>query len=317
MTKLISIENVEFAHCPSSASKCLQRAEKLCEELEMGNIVFFPKCPFNFSKEKIDFLLQQKQTNKRNRKNIAYKPNLQKLSNVQASHKDFGQFYEIMKEFSQSTTLFLSKLLTPYASSWKVDYASFRPFQEKGRKLRVRARNDLLHTDAFPSRPVHGQRILRFFININPNENRQWVTADHFEELMQKFGGTKELPFPKPLEYTLKANFARYCKKTANAFGLFMKQRSPYDHFMLKMHHFLKENQEFQNSCKKDYWDFPPGSCWMVFTDYLSHAALRGKYALEQTFFIPRDAQVNPEMSPLSILERKVGYQMLDPIFSQ
>ena len=43
-----------------------------------------------------------------------------------------------------------------YARSWRVDYASFRPVEEQGRELPLRHRNDLLHLDAFPTRPTHG-----------------------------------------------------------------------------------------------------------------------------------------------------------------
>jgi hypothetical protein len=92
--------------------------------------------------------------------------------------------------------------------------------------------------------------------------------------------------------------------------------RSPYDDFMLRMHHFLKENEQFQKNCPKDYWEFPPGSCWVVFTDQVSHAALSGQYALEQTFRIPYKALLLPEMAPVSVLERLTGGNMIDLKFA-
>lgn len=83
--------------------------------------------------------------------------------------------------------VFCKVFLSPYAKHWKIDFASFRPIEEKGRKMRLRARNDLLHVDSFPTRPIFGDRILRTFININPTENRVWRTSDTFEKLVEQF----------------------------------------------------------------------------------------------------------------------------------
>src|SRR5579872_7312185 len=145
-----------------------------CRELEKGNILFFSEIPFSFPQEEIDFLLQQRQGKSKGRKNIAYKPQTDKISNHNTKDKEAAErLHAILRNYSKRVTDFLSILLAPYAKEWKHDYASFRPFQEKGRGLRVRARNDLLHVDSFPTRPVHGMRILRFFTNINRSEERR------------------------------------------------------------------------------------------------------------------------------------------------
>ena len=307
MAELISIDEVKFASSPSSASEVLDRGIAFCEELEKGNILFFKKIPFEFSKEDIDFLLSQKQTGAKNRKNIAFKPNSEKITNfIKASSKEQQKLLEIMRSFSNSASIFLSKLLTPYAAGLRMDYASFRPFQEEGRKLRLRARNDLLHVDAFPTRPMNGTRILRFFININPKESRKWITSDPFEHLAKRFAGTKKMPFPKAA-HTFSQKLSRLMKRGAKWAGFPSTLRSPYDSFMLRFHHFLKENEEFQKNCDKDHWEFPPFSCWIVFTDQVSHAALKGQYALEQTFLVPKSSLLNPEKAPISILESLSG----------
>jgi hypothetical protein len=291
---------------------------KYCEALEEGNILFFSKIPFSFPEEDIAFLLTQKQSEARNRKNIAYKPESRRITNfVQSSPEEGAKLLEVMQKYSESVTDFLSKLLFPYASSWKLDYASFRPFQEKGRKLRLRARNDLLHTDAFPTRPMHGSRILRFFTNINPKEGRKWMTSESFAELAKKYGGKEGIPFPKSFSSSLGGRLKRFMKKTAKKAGLPVVLRSPYDDFMMRFHNYLKENEEFQKNCLKDHWEFPPGSCWAVFTDQVSHAALAGQYALEQTILVPKHALLNPEKSPASVLEILAGEPMIDHVFSQ
>ncbi len=276
-----------------------------CRQLEAGNILFFPQVPFDFPQEEIDFLLQQRQGGSKTRKNIAYKPQLDVITNHTTDDPKAAQMMKsVLRGYSARVTQFLSQCLAPYAPHWKHDYASFRPFQEKGRPLRLRARNDLLHVDAFPTRPLHGDRILRFFTNINPTESRNWITSQPFESLIEQFGGTNGVPFPRSVSHSILSHWIRKGKELLRSKGLKIPMRSPYDRFMLHMHNYLKENGEFQKNCPKDAWEFPPNSCWAVFTDQVSHAALSGQYAIEQTFLIPQRALINSEKSPLAVLER-------------
>ena len=69
----------------------------------------------------------------------------------------------IMRQYSQDVTRFLTGFLSPYEGRWQLDYASFRSIEERGRVQPFRKRNDLLHVDAFPTRPVFGDLILRCF----------------------------------------------------------------------------------------------------------------------------------------------------------
>src|SRR5437764_4867581 len=46
------------------------------------------------------------------------------------------------------------------------------------RQLAQKSRNDLIHVDAFPTRPTNGNRILRVFSNISPDIPRVWVTTE-------------------------------------------------------------------------------------------------------------------------------------------
>lgn len=284
----------------------------LCRELEKGNILFFPQIPFEFPQDEIQFLLQQRQSGSTARKNIAYKPQIDKLTNhVASSAEERERMHAIIRNYSARVTQFLQVALAPYAKKWRLDYASFRPYQELGRKLRLRARNDLLHVDSFPTRPMHGGRILRFFTNINPNESRRWITSEPFNELIKKYGGSAGLPFPHGVNYSMKDRILHKSKELLKGMGFKIPLRSPYDRFMLNMHNYLKENEAFQKGAPKTHWEFPPNSCWAVFTDQVSHAAISGQYALEQTLFIPRDALLHPEESPVSTLERITGKCMV------
>lgn len=286
---------------------------KYCRELEAGNILFFPSVPFSFPQEEIDFLLKQRQGKAKGRKNIAYKPQSDKLTNHDPSDAASAmRLKEILRNYSSRSVSLLSRLLAPYARDWKIDYTSFRPFQEMGRNLRLRARNDLLHVDAFPTRPLHGDRILRFFTNINPEESRRWITSEPFAELAKKYGASG-VAFPKSTGYSLLDRIRRKMKLGLKGAGLKIPLRSPYDTFMLRLHNFLKEHEDFQKNCPKDHWEFPPNCCWAVFTDQVSHAALSGQYALEQTFLIPVKSLLRPEQAPVRVLERLTGGNMLDP----
>ncbi|MDE3047082.1 MAG: Kdo hydroxylase family protein [Verrucomicrobiota bacterium] len=308
MAKKIVVENGEWTKP--------ENQYKYCEELENGNLLFFAAPPFPFPQEEIDFLLQQKQGGSKARKNIAYKPQIDQITNHDTKDPaSAAKLKEILSHYSKRVTAFLSVLLSPYAKDWKHDYASFRPFQEKGRNLRLRARNDLLHVDAFPTRPLHGSRILRFFTNINPKETRVWNTSDDFATLAKQFFG--KVPIPSSPGYDLLSRALRKAKQLVHKAGIKIALRSPYDHFMLQMHNFLKENREFQEKCHKDRWEFPPLSCWAVFTDQVSHAALSCQYALEQTFIVPQKALLCPDKSPVCVLERLSGRNLVDPEYLQ
>jgi len=72
---------------------------------------------------------------------------------------------------------------------------------------------------------------------------------------------------------------------------------------MHRCHNAMKEDANFQETTPKMRWEFPPNSSWMVCTDCVSHAVLSGQYAIEQTLLIPQSALVEPQRSPLAILE--------------
>jgi len=275
-----------------------------CKQLEAGDILYFPQTPISLRPEDLSFLLGQQQTGSTLHKNIAYKPNLDTVSGLDAGTTgaaELKQLQAIMRQYSQDVTRFLTRFLSPYQGRWKLDYASFRPQEEEGRDLPLRRRNDLLHTDAFPTRPTRGARILRFFNNIHPTRTRDWVVSDPFPVLAPLYA-------PEQISLPAAGNTAgRALRSIANTAGLGHAipslKRSPYDDFMMRFHNFLKENASFQAQCRKEHLQFPPGSSWMVYTDMVPHAVLSGQYALEQTFLVEHQAMVAPEFSPLSVLQ--------------
>jgi hypothetical protein len=290
-----------------------ERARWYCEQLERGEIIFFPHSPFPLPATEQEFLLSQKQAGSRFHKNVSYRPTTDVLRGyaARASH-DVDQLHRVMRRFSMQVTDFLTRFAAPYAGHWQVDFASFRPQEEKGRDLPLRKRNDLLHVDAFPSRPTHGGRILRVFTNINPDQPRVWITTDRFRELAAKHAQAAGLGRFAAEAATPRRTMLRTLRKMKRTVGLRAPDYSLYDEFMLHFHDYLKENAAFQRECIKTRYEFPPQSSWMVYTDTVSHAVLSGRYALEQTYIISREAMVVPQLAPISILESLCGQSLLN-----
>ena len=274
------------------------RAREVCRELEAGNIVFLPRTPIEIPSEDRETLLGRKQSSSAYHKNIAYRPLEDRVTGLDKNEAQEGEkLRRILQDYSRRSVEFLRGFLAPYEENWKLEFASFRPIEEKGRQARLHARNDLLHFDSFPTRPTNGGRILRFFTNINPTQNRVWLTSQTFEAFgpgMVKAAG---------LTSSVNNSFLRSINAMARALHIRSANSSPYDDLMHRCHNAMKEDESFQQNTAKSQWEFPPDSSWMVFTDCVSHAVLSGQYALEQTFLVPPAALVEPRRSPLAILE--------------
>jgi len=278
------------------------RARQICQQLELGAIVFFPATPIVIPSEDRELLLGRKQSSSAYHKNVAYRPSEDRVTGLDVSEQQEAvELRRILRDYSQRSAEFLTRFLSPYSGKWKLDFASFRPVEEQGRVARLHARNDLLHFDSFPTRPTNGARILRFFTNINPQQSRVWLTSQTFEAFGPHFASKTGFlsSFRSPLSRSLKAIFRALHIPGAN--------RPPYDELMHRCHNAMKEDSSFQETIAKHRWEFPPDSSWMVFTDCVSHAVLSGQYALEQTFLMPQSALVAPQRSPLTVLESLAG----------
>ncbi len=288
------------------------RARFYCEKLEEGNILFFRQPPFPLSDEHKQFLLGVRQPNTAHHKNVSYKPGRRRVLGFERGAVDAEKLLEVMDSYSQNVIRFAADFLRPYGRRWQVDFASFRPIEEDGRTLPVRKRNDLLHVDSFPTRPSNGSRILRVFTNLNPNQARVWQTTHPFEMWARKYADAAGLPSLVRRNRSFLRPARRRLLRATRAVGIPLVDRPPYDEFMLHFHHFLKANQEFQAECPKSRWEFPPNSTWLVFTDLVPHAVLSGRYALEQTFLVSREAMLLPEKAPFRVLEELAGARLTD-----
>jgi hypothetical protein len=280
-----------------------ERARGYCDLLERGQILLFREPPFALPAEDRDFLLRQEWAEMRLHKNISFRPTEDLLKGVQGNAQTVARVHDIMRRYSAGVIGFLKEFLAPYAGKWILDFASFRPFEEERRGLPLHKRNDLLHVDAFPSRPTRGGRILRVFTNLNLTTARVWNTCDDFAGIARAHAEPAGLMRIAEQDGFLQ----RTVQNIGHAIGIRGMGRTPYDMFMLRFHDYLKESADFQERSPKTRHDFPPLSTWMVFTDGVAHAAMSGRYALEQTLLIPAEALVSPEHAPFKILEEIAG----------
>jgi hypothetical protein len=283
------------------ASFATQSPGAPAQRLERGEVLEYPVAPFPLpTGDDLRFLLGRELSGA-GHKNISYTPRTGATRGYRGTGpEDADNLRRVLADFADSVAKWLAGVFPRYAAAGLPDQVTYRPQEEAGRGLRRTARNDLLHVDAFPSRPTRGWRILRVFANVNPVEPRVWVTSDPFAVLLQRYGERVGLPGSKPLV----SSWRRLLE-------LFRPGRSEYDSFMLRFHDYLKGDDEFQSRTPKTKWSFAPRSAWVAMTDACSHSVLSGRYALEHSFFVPPQALALPDESPAALLARAVGRPVL------
>jgi hypothetical protein len=277
----------------------------LAARLERGELIYYAQCPFPLPQGEDRELLFRQQLAAFGHKNISYNPADSRVSGcVRHDPGDEARLADVLEQFARSVTAWVEKELPLYQGGLRPDRANLHPEEEATRRLRLRARNDLLHIDAFPTRPSHGDRILRVWVNINPTEPRVWVTSEPFATLLARYG--PDLGVSEGAERSWLESAARAVGNgLLRLFRPGSAARSVYDTFMLRFHDFLKTHDLFQERAPKQLWSFPPGSAWMAMTDACTHAVLRGRYALEHSYFVSQTVLALPDESPAALLARR------------
>jgi hypothetical protein len=306
---LVRVEDYRYPEGWTAPGADGSRSRYYCAQLEAGNVLMLERIPFLFPQADREFLLSQRQSGSRLHKNVSYRPHKDVLRGAASGGADVERLRDIMRRYSAETARFVKDFLAPYSPHCSLDYASFRPEEERGRDLPLHKRNDLLHVDSFPTRPMRGRRILRCFTNINPGAARVWHTTDEFSVLAQKYAEDAGL-LAIAAKGSPRGNRLLHGVKTM--FGMKGADHSAYDRFMLRFHDYLKERTDFQQNCPKYRIEFPPGSTWICYTDSVPHAVLSGQYALEQTFIIALEGLVTPERAPIRVLEKLAGRPLAD-----
>jgi len=284
---------------------------EISDALERGQIVYFPECPFPLPPAADLALLRKELPQQLQLKNVSYHPEADRISGMAGDTELARVARRILVEHSRQVEGFLSRVIPSLAKNWTVGTSSFRPIEEKGRNLKPHASNELVHVDAGAYGATGGDRIFRFFVNVNPQEDRVWATKGTFPQLYERYGkaaGVK--PARRPTNYLRKRpldHLRTASLRGLSTIGLPLAQvldSTPYDRVMRRFHNFMKDSAEFkQDSTGYQEFRFKPFSAWMVLTDMVSHASLTGQHALVNTFVLRLESCRLPELAPINILK--------------
>lgn len=285
--------------------------DTLGDALERGEIVHFPRCPIELPDEAdLKFLREDLATHLRN-KNVSYHPETDSVPGLKKSDPARTERAQrILKQHARRVEAFLTRTMPTLTRDWTVGTSSFRPIQEKGRNLSAHASNELVHIDAGAYGPTHGDRVLRFFVNVNPVEDRVWATRGTFPELYARYGRaariTPDMRKRASLERGALDQLRTGFLRTLAAAGLpqaMLIDSSPYDRAMRQFHNYMKDEPAFRDDTASEVeLRFAPFSAWMVLTDMVSHASVSGQYALVNTFVLRLASCRLPELAPYRIL---------------
>ena len=283
----------------------------LSDALENGKIVCFPECPIELpSLEDLEFL-RQEMPKHLSSKNISFHPEADKIIGIKGERAIVERAQGILKAQNVRVQEFLKRVIPLLTRDWLVGTASFRPLQEKGRDLPAHASNELVHVDAGAYGATHGDGIIRFFVNVNPVEDRVWVTKGAFQELYRRFGGEAGILPDTAANGGAMEEGALDRLRTSVSHGLSalvpsakFLDSSPYDRAMRRFHNYMKDTPAFQSTPEgHQEFRFKPFWAWMVFTDRVSHACLSGQHAFADTFVVRLKSCRLPEKAPINILK--------------
>ena len=286
------IATLDFASWSPALSRT--RTERLAREIEAGGVLTLPRLQFALLESEERFLDPRWSDGRA--KNISLDGST--IKGARGTADELVALAGMVSRFASSASGLIAAMFPRYAPFLRTARTSYRPQPATGRDVSWRKDDSRLHVDAFPSRPNHGERILRVFCNVSPGEDRVWRVGEGFEAVARRFlpGIRRQIP-----------GEARWLSALHVTKGL----RSQYDHLMLGLHDGAKADLAYQANCAQQVVRFAPGTTWLCFSDQLMHAAVSGQYMLEQTIDLPLAALYDRERSPLAILERLCGRRLV------
>ncbi len=260
--------------------------------LEAGKVLFFPRLGFAVQPDEQALLREDMLAPKSRNVSLGADGVLKGAAGSAAEQQALAA---MVGRFRQQALRLVDDLLPEYQGLLRIAPTSFRPRQVETRAQSVRADDQRMHVDAFPSRPSYGERLLRVFTNLNPQGvPRVWRVGEDFETIARRY-----LPQAKP--------YRLWQAKVLNAVHATKSLRSEYDHLMLQLHDLMKFDEAYQKNGTQVTVPFPPGSVWVCFSDQATHAVMSGQFMMEQTLYLPPGKEVDPQASPLAILTRLMG----------
>ena len=280
------------------------------DALESNRIVYFPTCPVPLPDQATLDFLRRELPSRLKLKNISYHPEAGKVSGIEADAATTSRVTDLLRSHLNDVSSFLRRVTGDLTDGARVGTCSFRPIEEKGRNLKPHASNELVHVDAGAYGATNGDRLLRFFVNVNADRDRVWATKGTFEELLERYGrkaGLLSESGQLAVSITKGGADRAFSALVAGLAHLnplaTVLDSSPYDRAMRRLHNYMKDDEAFKSDLT-GYQEvrFPPGTAWTVFTDGVSHASLEGQYALVTTMIVRRARMRWPERAPFNTL---------------
>jgi len=290
--------------------------DDLSDALERGAIVYFPRAPIPLPSDDDLVFFREELPKLLTLKNISYHAEAGRVRGLdRADAKLADRVNRVLVSVSNNVEAFLKTSAPRLTDGWTVGTCSFRPIEEHGRKLKAHASNELVHIDAGAYGATNGDRILRFFVNVNPKEDRVWATKGDFPNLYRRYADKAGIhPDSAGPRYLRRGPLDQL--RTGLLTGLAsvglpaakVLDSSPYDRVMRKFHNYMKDTPSFQqDKAGHQEFRFPPYSAWMVFTDMVSHASLSGQFAFVHTGIVRLQNCRLPDLAPINILRTSAG----------
>lgn len=283
---------------------------EISDQLEAGEIVFFPTCPVPLPEQDDMVFLRDELPRLLRLKNISYHPEAARVRGIDGDPASVERVSRILVEHSHAVQRFLDATIPSLTRGWVMGTCSFRPIEERGRDLKPHASNELVHFDAGAYGATDGDRILRFFVNINVEADRVWATKGTFPQIFERYGDRAGVRARSPGSGYLRKGPLDHARtgliRLLMAAGLPLARvldSSPYDRLMRRFHNYMKDTPAFQaDPLGHQEIRFPPFSAWMVLTDMVSHASVSGRYAFVTTGIVPLANCRHPSLAPINIL---------------
>ncbi|QET03020.1 3-deoxy-D-manno-oct-2-ulosonic acid (Kdo) hydroxylase [Cupriavidus pauculus] len=269
---------------------------RLRRELEQGAVLYFPHLHFRFEPGEERFLDSRWSDGKS--KNINLRANESAVRGATGSPQDLADIHALIRRYAESSESLIHSLFPEYKPYMTRAGTSLRPSEIAGRPVSWRKDDTRLHVDAFPSNPMRGKRLLRVFHNIDPEAPRVWRVGEPFADFAARFVPKTHGMWPGQAWLMKQLHVTK-------------RERSEYDHRMLQLHDLAKADLDYQKTVPQQEFQIPPGATWIVFSDQLLHAAMRGKAMMEQTIYLDPKAIGDHTHSPEAVLSRMLGRPMV------
>ena len=293
---MINQKNSQLVKIKASSWRLQKFQSQWVKDLEDGKVLYIENLKFSIATHEKKFFTPA--ILNKNSRNISL-DSRGNLKGANGSEKEIKELSTMIARFRNEASALIFSAFPKYKDYLKLAPTSFRPMEVKSRVTSWRADDKRLHVDAFPSRPNYGERILRVFINVNPEKKpRVWRIGEPFEDIAKRY-----IHAIKPYSY-LQA-------KIIDVLGITKSFRSKYDHLMLGLHDAMKSDMKYQKNSPQITMPFKPGTVWICFSDQAAHAVMSGQFMMEQTFHLPPSKQYFKKKSPLEVLRRLTGEKLI------